>query len=97
MSHMTKRDKITLVLLVLMSVFLFADQRIMSAILPELSAEFGLDQRMLGFIGSAFTLVGAFMSIGFGWFTDRISRKWLLVIVAGILLHGYLYTKIVNA
>lgn len=81
MKQMPARDKITLVLLVLMSVFLFADQRIMSAILPEISAEYGLDAGMLGFIGSAFTLVGAFMSIGFGWFTDRISRKMLLIIV----------------
>ncbi len=70
MKQMPARDKITLVLLVLMSVFLFADQRIMSAILPEISAEYGLDAGMLGFIGSVFTLVGAFMSIGFGWFTD---------------------------
>jgi MFS family permease len=81
---MTGRDKFTLVLLVLMSIFLFADQRIMSAILPEISAEFGLGRQQLGFIGSAFTLVGAFMSIGFGWFTDRISRKWLLVLVVAV-------------
>ena len=53
MKQMPARDKITLVLLVLMSVFLFADQRIMSAILPEISAEYGFDARMLGFIGSA--------------------------------------------
>lgn len=84
MNRMAGRDKVTLVLLVLMSVFLFADQRIMSAILPEISAEYGLDGRMLGFIGSAFTLVGAFMSIGFGWFTDRISRKMLLIIVVAV-------------
>ncbi len=84
MNKMSSKDKITLVLLVLMSVFLFADQRIMSAILPELSAEYGFDQKMLGFIGSAFTLVGAFISIGFGWFTDRISRKLLLIIVVAV-------------
>lgn len=77
---MSSRDTITLLLLVLMSVFLFADQRIMSAILPELSAEYGADVRTLGFIGSAFTLVGAFISIVFGYFTDLISRKKLLVI-----------------
>src|SRR6056297_3006527 len=77
---MSSRDTITLLLLVLMSVFLFADQRIMSAILPELSAEYGADVRTLGFIGSAFTLVGAFISIVFGYFTDLISRKKLLII-----------------
>ncbi len=81
---MKSRDKITLILLVLMSVFLFADQRIMSAILPEISAEYNIDAKMLGFIGSAFTLVGALMSMGFGWFTDRISRKMLLIIVVAV-------------
>jgi len=77
---MTGRDITTLVLLVLMSVFLFADQRIMSAILPEISAEYNADMRTLGFIGSAFTLVGAAVSIIFGYFTDLVSRKKLLII-----------------
>jgi MFS family permease len=77
---MSRRDITTLVLLVAMSVFLFADQRIMSAILPEISAEYGVGERVLGFIGSAFTLLGALISIFFGYFTDRISRKRLLVI-----------------
>ncbi len=36
---MSSRDRLTLILLVAMSIFLFADQRIMSAILPELSQE----------------------------------------------------------
>ncbi len=80
-AKMSRRDLITLGLLVGMSVFLFADQRIMSAILPELSAEYGVGERMLGFIGSAFVLVGAFMSIFFGYFTDRINRKRLLILV----------------
>jgi len=78
---MSGRDKFTLILLVLMSVFLFADQRIMNAILPELALEYGASERALGFIGSAFVLVGAFVSIFFGYFTDRMSRKLLLILV----------------
>lgn len=77
---MTGKDRFILALLILMSVFLYADQRIMSAILPELSAEYGVSDRLLGFIGSAFTLVGALVSIFFGYFTDRVSRKALLVL-----------------
>jgi MFS family permease len=77
--RMEFRDIATLALLVSMSIFLFADQRIMSAILPELSAEYGVSERVLGFIGSAFTLVGAVVSIFFGYFTDRVSRKTLLI------------------
>lgn len=45
---MDKRDKITLFLLVFMSVFLYADQRIMSAILPELSIEYKVSDIVLG-------------------------------------------------
>jgi MFS family permease len=83
-AKMSRRDSITLALIVCMSIFLFADQRIMSAILPELSQEYGLSERTLGFIGSAFTLVGAFVSIFFGYFTDKISRKNLLVLTVFI-------------
>jgi MFS family permease len=78
---MTGRDKITLLLLVLMSVFLFADQRIMAAILGDLSREYGITKATLGFIGSAFTVIGAFTSIFFGFYTDRFNRKKLLIAV----------------
>jgi MFS family permease len=81
---MSSRDRFTLILLVAMSIFLFADQRIMSAILPELSQEYGIDERVLGFIGSAFILVGAFVSILFGFFSDRMSRKLMLILVVAI-------------
>jgi MFS family permease len=76
---MTRRDKITLALLIAMSVFLFADQRIMGAILPELSKEYGVGKDILSYIGSAFTLVGAVVSIVFGFYTDKFSRKKLLI------------------
>ncbi len=79
---MSSRDRLTLILLVAMSIFLFADQRIMSAILPELSQEYGIDERVLGFIGFAFTLVGVFVSIVFGFFSDRMSRKFMLILVS---------------
>jgi len=78
---MTIRDKVTLALLVMMSVFLFADQRIMAAILNVLSKEYAIGKDVLGFIGSAFTVVGAFTSIFFGFFTDKFSRKKLLIAV----------------
>ncbi len=78
---MSRRDIITLALLFIMTLLLFADQMIMSAILPELSREYGASETTLGLIGSAFTLVGAFMSIVFGYVADKASRKVLLVIV----------------
>jgi MFS family permease len=78
---MSFRDRFTLALLFIMSMLLFADQMIMSAILPELSKEFGASETTLGLIGSAFTLVGAVVSLVFGYLTDKISRKALLVLV----------------
>lgn len=78
---MSGRDITTLALLFFMTLLLFADQIIMSAILPELSKEYGADETTLGIIGSAFTLVGAFMSILFGYIADKGSRKWMLVMV----------------
>jgi MFS family permease len=78
---MSRRDIITLSLLFTMTLLLFADQIIMSAILPELSKEYGANETTLGLIGSAFTLVGAFMSIIFGYVSDKGSRKAMLVLV----------------
>ena len=78
---MSRRDITTLALLFIMTLLLFADQMIMSAILPELSREYGASETTLGLIGSAFTLVGAFMSIFFGYISDKASRKAMLVLV----------------
>lgn len=74
----------TLVLFILMSMFLLADQRIMSAILPELQQEYGVQESILGWVGSAFILVGSFVSIFFGYFADIFSRKKLLIITVAI-------------
>ena len=100
---MNRRDIVTLLLLVFMSVFLFADQRIMNAILAELEAEYAVDKVVLGGIGSAFTLIGALMSVLFGYFADNVSRKKLLIytVVVGevpCLLTGFrLFTDSVEA
>jgi MFS family permease len=80
-AKMSGRDLTTLILLVLMSVFLFADQRIMAAILNNIADEYKVGIDTLGFIGSAFTVIGAVTSIFFGFYTDRFSRKKLLIAV----------------
>ncbi|TAL38668.1 MAG: MFS transporter [Spirochaetes bacterium] len=78
---MSLREKITLGLLFVMTTLLYADQLIMSAILPELSKEYAVSETTLGLIGSGFTLVGALISIVFGFFSDRAPRKALMVLV----------------
>ncbi len=46
--RMSSRDIITLTLLVAMSAFFFADQRIMTAIIKELSIEYGVSESIIG-------------------------------------------------
>jgi len=76
---MPLRDKITLALLVLMSIFLMCDLYITAGLVNELAREWDVEKKFIGFVGSAFTLVGAFISIFFGYFTDKADRKKLLV------------------
>ena len=79
------RDKITLALMVLMSFFLQCDLYITPAIVPELAAEFGVAKESISYVASAFTLIGAALSIIFGYFSDKSSRKMLLI---GVVLIG---------
>ncbi len=77
---MNKRNKGTLFLMILMSFFLMCDLYITPAIVSELAVEYNVSIESIGWIGSAFILVGAFISIYFGYMTDKISRKHLLVL-----------------
>lgn len=77
---MNNRDRITLALLVAMSFFLMCDLFITPAILTQLTGEYGVDETTLSWVGSAFILVGAAISIFFGYYTDRSSRKRLLIL-----------------
>lgn len=76
---MSLRDRWTLALIVAMSFFLMADLYITPGIVNDLAAEFSVPVGRIGFIGSAFVLVGAAVSILFGYLTDTVSRKRLLV------------------
>jgi MFS family permease len=79
-AKMSARDLITLIMLFLMTTILYADQSIMSAIIPELSKTFGVGESTLGYVGSAFVIVGAIMSLTFGYLADKKSRKILFVV-----------------
>lgn len=77
---MTGRDRITLTLLIAMSFFLMCDLYITPGIVSVLAKEYGVAEGTIGFVASAFTLIGAIISILFGYFTDKVSRKKLLVL-----------------
>ncbi|WP_045825733.1 MFS transporter [Teredinibacter turnerae] len=77
---MDKRDLFTLLILVAMSFFLMCDVFITPAILPVLTREYSVTSVQLSWVGSAFILVGAVISLFFGYYTDKGSRKNLLLI-----------------
>lgn len=79
--RMSTRNKITLAILVLISVFLYADMNAITPVVTNIMAEYGIDESSIGVVGSAFTIVGALVSILFGFLADRTSRKWLLAFV----------------
>ena len=78
---MDNRGKLTLALMVLMSFFLQCDLYITPAIVPELAAEYGVAKESISYVASAFTLLGAALSIIFGYLSDKSSRKNLLIAV----------------
>ena len=82
---MDSRDRLTLILMVLMSFFLQCDLYITPAIVPELASDFGVAKESISYVASAFTLLGAALSIIFGYLSDKSSRKKLLI---GVVLIG---------
>ena len=73
-----------LALLLVMILFLTADTLIIASIVPQLRAEFGVSDTMIGFLGSAFVLTGAVVGLYAGFMADRLSRKWLMVAAVGV-------------
>ena len=78
---MQTREKVTLGLMVLMSFFLQCDLYITPAIVSELASEYSVPKESISYVASAFTLLGAALSIFFGYMSDRASRKKLLIAV----------------
>lgn len=76
-SKMGSREKWTLVMLVLVSIFLMADQNAMNPVVKEIMAEYSINEKQVGAVGSAFIVLGALVSIFFGYFSDRVSRRRL--------------------
>ncbi len=81
MNKMSSRDMITLIILILMSVFLYADQNALNPVINDIIQEYGIDEAKIGVVGSAFTIIGALVSLAFGVLADRANRKKLLIFV----------------
>jgi len=84
-STLKKTDYLSLTLLFLLSFFLFADQNLMGPNLTQIANDFGFndiqrDVKLGGEISLVFWLIGGFVTLFFGYLTDIVSRKKLLVI-----------------
>ncbi len=76
---MARTSHLVLFLLLLMMVCLNADQMVMSPNIAEIKREFGIEDSAIGAIQGAFTIVGALISLVWGYMADRFSRKRLLL------------------
>lgn len=82
MRSLTPRQ--TLVILTGLNLFNYFDRYVLSAVLPSLQADLGLDDAKGGHLATIFMLGYFLTSPFFGWLGDRASRKWL--IAGGILI-----------
>ncbi len=77
---MTKTQKtLLLVLMAASMVALNADTQVMAPMLVTIEAEFGVDDSAVGAMMALFTVVGAVVSLLWGYFADKASRKKLFV------------------
>ncbi len=65
--------------LFILLVLLNADQMVISPVIGDIQAEFKVDDAAIGFIGAIFTIVGALISLVWGYLADKYSRKNLLI------------------
>lgn len=65
--------------IVLLIVLLNADQMVMSPNIGAIEEEFNVDDAQIGLVGAIFTVIGAAVSLAWGYFADKYSRKLLLI------------------
>jgi MFS family permease len=58
----------------------FFDRMILGAVTEPLRKEWGLSDVAVGWLGTAFTLIYAFVGLPVGALADRVSRKWILAV-----------------
>lgn len=84
-SSLNKKELYAVILLALISFFLFADQNLMAPNLTQIANEFGFspnerDVKLGGNISFMFWVLGGMVTLGIGYLTDLISRKTLFII-----------------
>jgi predicted MFS family arabinose efflux permease len=66
--------------LTVLLIFLNADQMVMAPNIGMIESEFGVTDTEIGFIASTFTILGALISLIWGYLTDKYNRKYLLIL-----------------
>lgn len=59
-------------------IFSFVDRYILGLLIEPIKAEFGLSDRAIGYLLSAFTWVYGFVGLFMGWLIDRGKRIWIV-------------------
>ncbi|MGC8955968.1 MAG: MFS transporter [Fervidobacterium sp.] len=71
--------KRTVLFLFLLLTILNADQMVMSPVIGMIEKEFNVTDSHIGLVGGVFSIVGAIISLVWGYLTDKYDRKKLLV------------------
>lgn len=66
--------------LFLLLVILNADQMVMSPVIGMIEKEFNVTDSHIGLVGGVFSILGALISLVWGYLTDKYNRKRLLVV-----------------
>jgi MFS family permease len=75
-----KKSNAGFIFLILITIFLTADQ---AALIPNyllIEKEFGITHAQMGIVSSVFIIIGALATLLWGYLTDKYSRKKLLII-----------------
>lgn len=85
-SGAASRERWTIALLALVTLFLFADQNLMAPNLTQIANDFGFDAlerdtKLGGEISLAFWMLGGIVALAIGYLADRVHRKRLFVAV----------------
>ena len=73
-----------LFLMVFMAIFLNADNLVLSPNITAIEQEFGITDADIGNISALFTVIGAIISLAWGYLADKGSRKILLLLSVNI-------------
>ncbi|MCD6104331.1 MAG: MFS transporter [Thermosipho sp. (in: Bacteria)] len=76
---MYKNRWLILIFITILLIFLNADQMVMSPNIGQIEKEFNINDSQIGLVASTFTILGAVISLIWGYLSDKYNRKLLLI------------------